>query len=348
MIRLAYPLPAMCLLMFVGAAQAQTPEAFYAGRTMRMIIGTAPGGGYDLYGRFLASHIGKHIPGRPNIVPVNMPGATSIVAANYLANSGTREGTEILTVAQTLPLAQATHNDRVHFDLAAFNWIGNMVSAPNVFVAWRDAPVKTLDDAFRRELVVGAATPTAIGYLYPAILNKTLGTKFRIVLGYANGEAADLAMERGEVGGRAGASWATLKSSRAGRLRNHEISVFLQVGLKKEPELDDIPLLIDLARNDSERRVFQFYSALTALAHAFAVAPGTPPDRVAALRQAFDDTMRDPDFLGEAARINLEIDPMNGPDVQAAVTQMARTDASSLMLDDASREIDDEKASHRN
>ena len=323
------------IILAAGGARAQTVESFYAGRAVKMIIGTANGGGYDFYGRFLARHIGKHIPGKPNVISVNIPGAASLNAANYLANSAPRDGTEILTIVQTLPLAQATRNDKAHFDLAAFNWIGNMASAPNVFIAWRDSGVRTLEDARQRELIVGATGPTAIGYLYPSIVNKTMGTKFRIVTGYSNGEAADLAMERGEIQGRAGASWASLKATRARRVRDGEVNVLLQVGLKKEPELSDVPLLTDLARNDSERNIFGFYSAMTAVSHAFAVGPGVPAERVAALRRAFDETMRDPDFLAEARAINLELDPMSGEDVQKAVTAMVRTDPAILMLDAA-------------
>ena len=323
------------IILAAGGARAQTVESFYAGRAVKLIIGTANGGGYDFYGRFLARHIGKHIPGKPNVISVNIPGAASLNAANYLANSAPRDGTEILTIVQTLPLAQATRNDKARFDLAAFNWIGNMASAPNVFIAWRDSGVRTLEDARQRELIVGATGPTAIGYLYPSIVNKTMGTKFRIVTGYSNGEAADLAMERGEIQGRAGASWASLKATRARRVRDGEVNVLLQVGLRKEPELAVVPWLTDLARNDSERNIFAFYSAMTAVSHAFAVGPGVPPERVAALRRAFDETMRDPDFLAEARAINLELDPMSGEDVQKAVTAMVRADPAILMLDAA-------------
>ncbi len=315
------------------AARAQSVESFYAGRVVKMVIGTASGGGYDLYGRFIARHIGKHIPGRPNVVNVNMPGAASINAANYLANVAPRDGTEILTIVQTLPLVQAARNDKARFDLASFNWIGNAASASNVFIAWRDSKVASIEDARRRELVVGATGPTAIGYLYPSIVNKTLGTKFRIVTGYSNGEAADLAMERGEIQGRAGASWALLKATRARRIRDGEVNVFLQVGLKKEPDLPDTPLLTDLARNKNERDIFGFYSAMTAVSHAFAVGPGVPADRVAALRRAFDETMKDPELIAEAKTMNLEIDPLPGEEVQKAVTAMARADPSILMLD---------------
>ena len=185
-----------------GPGCGQTVEQFYAGKTVKLIVGTANGGGYDLYGRFLARHIGKHIPGRPNVISVNIPGAASMNAANYLATIAPKDGTEILTVVQTLPLVQATRNDKVRFDLAAFNWLGNMTTSPNTFISWRDSGVRSIEDAREKELVVGATGPTAIGYLYPTIVNKTLGTKFRIVLGYSNGEAADLAMERGEISGR--------------------------------------------------------------------------------------------------------------------------------------------------
>ena len=332
---------AVALTIGGSAGLAQSVESFYAGKTVKLIIGTANGGGYDLYGRFLARHIGKHIPGKPNVINVNIPGAASLNAANYLANVAPKDGTEILTIVQTLPLVQATRNDKVRFDLATFNWIGNMVTSPNVFISWRDSQVKSIADARERELIVGATGPTAIGYLYPSIVNKTLGTKFKIVLGYSNGEAADLAMERGEIAGRAGASWAMLKAARAHRLSEGEINVFLQVGLKKEKDLPDVPLLSELARNEKERNIFGFYSAMTAVSHAFTLGPGVPAERVAAMRRAFDAAMRDPELLAEARAINLEIDPLTGEDVQMSVTEMVRTDPAILMLDAASLATDE-------
>ena len=180
---------------------------------------------------------------------------------------------------------------------------------------------------------MGATNLTAIGALYPAVMNKFMGTRFKIVLGYKSGDAVDLAMERGEVDGRAGASWSSLKSMRAHRLRDKEINVFLQIGLRKEPDLIDVPLLIDLARNNTEQKVLQFYSSLTAVARAVAVAPGVPAERVAALRRAFDETMRDPALLADAAKQSIDIRPIEGRRLQDIVSDMVHTDPTILELD---------------
>ena len=192
-------------------AHAQTD--FYAGKQIKMIVGTAPGGGYDIYGRLLARHIGRHIPGRPTVVVVNMPGAASLTAANYLANIAPRDGTEMLMVVQSLPLMQVAGSDKARFDLEKFSWIGNMSDSANTVLAWKTAGVKTLDDARRLELIMGSTTASSLGGIYPAIMNKALGTKFRIIHGYESGDAIDLAMERGEVNARV-VSWSALKAYR--------------------------------------------------------------------------------------------------------------------------------------
>ena len=296
-----------------------------------MIVGAPVGGGYDLYSRLLARHIAKHIPGLPPVVVINMPGSASVNAANYLANVAPQDGTEMLMVVQTLPMAQLTRGIGARFDLARFQWLGSMSDDANVFIAWHTAGVKSIRDVQEREFVVGHAS---IGGMYPAIMNKFMGTKFKIVLGYKSGESIDLAMERREIDGRAGASWSSLKAVRGHRLRDKEIDVFLQIGLRKEPDLIDVPLLVDLARNDTERKVLQFYSSLTTVARAIAVGPGVPLGRVTLLRRAFDAAMRDPALLAEAERQSIDIRPVTGERLQELVRQMVHTDPAILRLDE--------------
>jgi tripartite-type tricarboxylate transporter receptor subunit TctC len=327
-------LPALVLIGPVLPASAQSPEAFYTGKRVKMIVGAPAGGGYDLYSRLLARQIGKHIPGQPPVIVVNMPGSASVNAANYLANVAPQDGTEMLMVVQTLPMAQLTRGIGARFDLARFRWLGSMSDDANVFIAWHTAGVKSIRDLQESEFVVGATNQTSIGGMYPAIMNKFMGTKFKIVLGYKSGEAIDLAMERREIDGRAGASWSSLKAVRSHRLRDHEINVFLQIGLRKEPDLSDVPLLIDLARNDTERKVLQFYSSLTAVARAVAVGPGVPAERVTLLRRAFDAAMRDPALLAEAERQSIDIRPVAGERLQEIVGQMIHTDPAILRLDE--------------
>lgn len=327
----------MLILVLVGSAfstNAQSAETFYAGKRVKMIVGAPVGGGYDLYSRLLARHIGKHIPGQPAVILVNMPGAASVNAANYLANVAPQDGTEMLMVVQTLPMAQLTRGIGARFDLARFRWLGSMSDDANVFVAWHTAGVRSVKDVQKREFVVGATNQTSIGGMYPAIMNKFMGTKFKIVLGYKSGESIDLAMERREIDGRAGASWSSLKAVRGHRLRDKEIDVFLQIGLRKEPDLSDVPLLIDLARNDNERKVLQFYSSLTAVARAVAVGPGVAAEHVRTLRRAFDAAMRDPALIAEAERQSIDIRPVEGERLQEIVSQMVHTDPAILRLDE--------------
>jgi len=334
---LAALVPIVVLLGAESAASAQPADTFYAGKRIKMIAGAPVGGGYDLYSRLIARHIGRHIPGEPSAFVVNMPGAASVNAANYVANVAPQDGTELLMVVQTIPMAQLTRGIGARFDLARFNWLGSMSDDANVFIAWHTTGVRSLKDVQEREFVVGATNQTAIGGMYPAIMNKFMGTRFKIVLGYKSGESIDLAMERREIDGRAGASWSSLKTVRAHRLRDNEINVFLQIGLRKEPDLSDVPLLTDLARDDTERKVLQFYSSLTAVARAVAVGPGVPPERVAVLRRAFMAALTDPALVAEAAKQSIDIRAVAADRLQQIVTDMVETDPAILRLDEIAK-----------
>ena len=312
-------------------ASVASESTFFAGRQVKLICSSDVGGGYDIYARLLARHIGKHIPGKPLVISVNMPGAAGVSAAGYLANSAARDGTELLMIVQTLPMVQVFNSGKQRFDLAAFNWIGNMDDSANVFIADRASGLQTFEDARRMELVVGSTSPTAIGGILPDVTNKLLGTKFKIVNGYKSGEAIEIAMQRGEVNGRAGANWSAMKALRGANVRDQGVNVFLQAGLRKEPDLPDVPLLIDLARNDAERAALTFYSSMTTLARAIATTPGVPADRIELLRRAFDGAMTDPDLLGEAQKTNLELRPMPGEALQKIVEAMVRTDPALLL-----------------
>jgi len=334
---LAALLPIVALFGAAGAASAQPADTFYAGKRIKMIVGAPVGGGYDLYSRLIARHIGRHIPGEPSVFVINMPGAASVNAANYLAKVAPQDGTELLMVVQTIPMAQLTRGIGARFDLARFHWLGSMSDDANVFIAWHTTGVRSIKDVQEREFVVGATNQTAIGGMYPAIMNKFMGTRFKIVLGYKSGESIDLAMERREIDGRAGASWSALKAMRAHRLRDNEINVFLQIGLRREPDLSDVPLLIDLARDETERKVLAFYSSLTAVARAVAVGPSVPPERVAVLRRAFMATLADPALLAEAAKQSIDIRPVAGEQLQQIVTGMVETDPAILRLDEIAK-----------
>jgi tripartite-type tricarboxylate transporter receptor subunit TctC len=310
----------------VGAISARADQVadFYHGKSLSLIIGTSSGNDYDFRARLLARHLGKHIPGEPTIVPQNMPGVGGVKAANYLASIAPRDGTTLHMIMSNMMSSEAIGAQGVQFDTRKFFWIGNTTSTPNVTVSWYKSGVTSIDQVKTRELIVGAPGGT-VGVIYATAMNRLLGTKFKIVTGYPGGNEVNLAMERGEIDGRASNSWASWKSTRPDWVKDKRIEVLVQIGLKRAPDLADVPLLLELANNDMDRQVLTFLSADTAIARALVTAPDTPPERVAALRRAFDDTMRDPEFLAEADKALLDIVPMSGEDSQKVADSIVNT-----------------------
>jgi tripartite-type tricarboxylate transporter receptor subunit TctC len=306
------------------AARADQVADFYHGRTLSLIIGTSSGNDYDFRARLLARHLGRHIPGEPTIVPQNMPGVGGVKAANYLASIAPHDGTTLHMIMANMMASEAVGAQGVQFDTRKFFWIGNTTSTPNVTVSWYKSGVTSIEQVKTRELIVGAPGGTA-GVVYATAMNGLLGTKFKIVTGYPGGNEVNLAMERGEIDGRASNSWASWKSTRPDWVKDKKIIVLVQIGLKRAPDLPDVPLLLELAGNDMDRQVLTFLSADTAIARALVTTPDTPPERVAALRRAFDATMRDPDFLAEADKALLDIAPMSGEDSQKIADSIVNT-----------------------
>jgi tripartite-type tricarboxylate transporter receptor subunit TctC len=300
-----------CSAMMVGAAQAQSVAEFYRGKTISLIIGTSAGNDYDYRGRLLARYMGKYIPGEPTIVPRNMPGGGGIQAANWVANIAPRDGTVVHMIMQNMMAAQAVQMPGVEFDTRKLIWLGNTTSAPNVINSWHTSGITSIEQVKTKELVVGAPMGTA-GALYPALLNAVAGMKFKVVTGYPGGNEVNLAMERGEVNGRGSNSWASWKSTKPDWLRDKKINILVQVGLKRHADLPDVPLLLELATNDADRRLLEFFSADTELSRSLVTTPGVPADRVEALRRAFDAVVKDPDFLAEAAKSSMDISPATG------------------------------------
>jgi tripartite-type tricarboxylate transporter receptor subunit TctC len=307
-----------------GSARADQVADFYHGKTLNLIIGTSSGNDYDFRARLLARHLGKHIPGEPAIVPQNMPGVGGVKAANYLATIAPRDGTSLHMIMSNMMASEAIGAQGVQFDARKFFWIGNTTSTPNVTVSWYNSGVTSIEQVKTRELIVGAPGGT-VGVVYATAMNRLIGTRFKIVTGYPGGNEVNLAMERGEIDGRASNSWASWKSTRPDWVKDKKINVLVQVGLQRAPDLADVPLLYELASNDMERQVLTFLSADTAIARALVTAPDAPPERVAALRRAFDDTMRDPEFLAEADKALLDIVPMSGADAQKIADSIVNT-----------------------
>lgn len=301
----------VCVLaLSATATAAQTPTEFYSRNSVRLIISADPGGSYDGVGRLMARHLGKHIPGNPRVVPENMLGASGRVAANYVYYSGPKDGSVIAVVQQSIPMGQALGEGGTQYDAARFNWIGSPVRLDETLVVWHTTGVRSIEDAKKKEVIIGATSPTGMNYVYPKLANELLGTKFKIVSGYPGGTPIVLALERGEVEGRGSNPWSEWKASKPEWIRDGKIVPLMQMSLFKHPDLPDVPLMIDLAPNETVRTVFELISITGEIGRPFVTAPGVPADRVAALRQAFDNTMKDPEFLADAEKVQIEINPI--------------------------------------
>jgi tripartite-type tricarboxylate transporter receptor subunit TctC len=299
---------------------ADPVEDFYKGKQIKFIIRSGVGGGYDIYARALGAHIGKHIPGNPTVIPVNMTGGGGIKAANYVAKQAPKDGTILTIVSQGLAVDQALGiNTGLEADLRDFNWIGNMSSANQVTVVWHTSPTKSFEDLKKRETVIGSTGAGSISTQLPGIFNNILGTKIKVVVGYPDGTDVNLAMERGEVEGRATNPWVSYKAVTPRLVSEKLITPVIQVGMEKEPDLPNVPLLRDLAKTPEEKQILDFMSRSVSIGRPIATTPGAPADRVAALRKAFDLTLADPEFLADAEKQRMEIRAMSGQELTALI-----------------------------
>ena len=315
------------LILGSGAARADAVADFYKGKQVQMIIRSAPGGSYDQYGRLVGRHIGRHIPGNPLILPVNMPGGGGITAANYVANIAPKDGSVLTMVGQGLATDQALGlNNSLKFDLRDFNWIGNISNANQALWVWHTSKTKDLKDAMTRATVIGTTGAGSIAVFLPAVYNNVVGTRLKLIFGYIAGSAVDLAMERGEVEGRGSETLASYRAAKPHFLRDKLIIPIIQTGLTKDPGID-APLLRDLAKTPEEKQIFDFMSKAVSVGRPFATSPGVPADRVAALRKAFDDMLKDPAFIAEAEREQAEIAPMNGAELAQVVKELIEAPA---------------------
>src|SRR5262245_61194737 len=307
-----------------STAAADPVVDFYRGKSISMIIATAPGGDYDLRARLVARHMTRHIPGNPTLVPRNMPGGVGIQAANYMATVAAQDGTSLHAIMQNMSGHQALGGAGVEFDTRRFFWIGNTTDTPNTIASWHATGVKTIKDALERELVIGAPGTATASVYYPRALNEMVGTKFKIVTGYPGGNPVNLAMERGEVGGRIN-SWASWKATKPDWLREKKIFILVQIALKRDPELADVPTAIELAKTDEDKAVMTFLSADIPISRAYVTTPGVPAERVQALRRAFDATMKDPAFTAEADKLGMDMRPSTGEEAQKYADLIANT-----------------------
>ena len=282
-------------------ARADAVADFYSAHPVTFIVGFPPSGGYDASARVLATHMRRHIPGRPNIVVQNMPGAGSLVAANNVYNSMTRDGTVIGIFADAAPLAPLWKVKGALFDATTVNWLGSIASrGTGVAYVRTDSSIKSIEEAKMREVVVGATGPNDSSSIYPRLLNEIIGTKFRVVQGYRGGPEIDLAIERGELDGRLGTSWLFLNHDGPDWVKNGYVRIIIQLSLIRNPALMDIPIVTDLVKSEEDRQIMELAFGIHRFLRVFSLASGVPADRLHALRQAFDDTMKDPAFIADA------------------------------------------------
>jgi tripartite-type tricarboxylate transporter receptor subunit TctC len=312
-------------LAAVAPAAAQTPAGFYKGRNVDLYIGYSVGGAYDLYARTIARHLGKHIPGNPTIIPKNLEGAGSLRLANWLYNVGPKDGSALGTIGRGTAFDPLLGSKGAQFQADKFTWIGSANNEVSVCVAWNTSGITTLEQTLSKELIVGGTGQAADTDQFPRILNGVLGTKFKIVTGYPGGNDVTLAMERGEVKGRCGWSWSSVVSTHKRWIDDKSITVLVQLSLSKHPDLSDVPLIMDFAKNEDQQQIFKLIFARQVMGRPYLAPPGVPKDRADALRKAFAETMTDPEFRADADKASLEINPVDGEEVEKLVKDLYQT-----------------------
>jgi len=309
------------VLALLQPAQAQ--EDYFKDKTVRIIVGSAPGGGYDAYARVVGDHLRKHLPGSPQIVIQNMPGAGSLVAMNHIANVAAKDGTVIGAINAAMTTQPLIKPDSAKFDPRKMNWIGSTLREYHIGLVRANSPVKTIEDAQKIEIPVagtGGSTST-----YPTIANAILNTKFKTIQGYQGTAQGMLAMERGEVDGVMGITWASIKATQAAALRDGKIRLLTQFGVRKHPELPNIPLVLDSAKTEEDKAALRLVFSSQEVGRPWVVPEGVPPNVVAMLRKGFDDTMNDPEFKADAEKRKLDLDPTSGKDLQQVVEDIFKT-----------------------
>jgi tripartite-type tricarboxylate transporter receptor subunit TctC len=317
--------PAAALALFFCAVQpaaAQSAEDFYRGKQITLVIGLGAGETYDIYARLLARHLSKYIPGEPLIVPKNQPGAGSLNAVNSVYNTASKDGTVIGTGHRFVPLMPLLNMPGTQFDALKFNYIGSMAREVGVCIARKDSGFRSMEDTRTREFMVGTTGAGAEMTTFNITMSHMLGAKLKVVRGYLTSTDIDLAIERGELQGRCGVSYGSLRVNKPEWLENKFVTILIQLGLAKHPDLPDVPLLIDLVKNPEDRAALELMLAPSNMARPFFAPPGVPPDRIAILRKAFDAAMKDPALLEEAAKQRLELSPMTGEEMEALLSKL--------------------------
>lgn len=312
--------------LLTGVPQGVQAQNFFEGKTITITIGFAPGGAYDSYTRLLAQFLPKHIPGNPIVIVANRPGAGGLTAFNQTAKTAPKDGTLIHIASQGLLLKEISDPEGMLASMADLHWLGNITQSNNVMATWHTSSIKSIEDARKREVTLASSGAGSTSAQMPLVYNNLLGTQFKPIMGYEGGAAANLAMERGETEGRATNTWSGYRSYYPDA--KAKLNVLVQIGLRRDPDIADVPLLTDLVKNDPRKHAVALVISQTlALARCFAVPPGTPAERVEILRRAFEASVKDPDLLAQAAKQELEISPMTGQEVEAVIKQVLGTPA---------------------
>ena len=311
---------ALLVLAAAQTARAQSVEPFFARKTITISIGYTAGGSYDLYGRLVARHLGKHIPGQPIVVAQNMPGAGSLKAANYIYDVAPRDGTALGVVVESIALEQALANPAAQYDAAKLTYVGRVATSNNIFMQWHTSKVQSIEDSRRTESSLAGTGPGSIAETVPRLLNALAGTKFKLVSGYPASNEAMLAMERGEVEGSS-SSWAAVSVAKKEWLRDKKIRIILQTAPERIRELPDAPALPEIGTTTEDKQVYLLYASGSAIGRSVIAPPELPADRVRILREAFGLMLKDPEFLADIQKLNVELDPLPGEAVQELIVR---------------------------
>jgi len=327
-----YVKPAAAFVAFAAfitgtaASRADAIAEFYKGRNVTIIVGYSAGGGYDLYARAIGRHMGKHIPGEPKVIVQNMPGAGSITAANYIYSVAAKDGTVFGTFSRGIPMEPLIGTANVRYEAQKFTWIGSASNEVSVCAVSPKAPVKTYEEALQKPFTLAGEGPGSDPDTYAKLFQNLLGAKLKLVSGYPGGNDMTLAIERGEVDGRCGWSWGSIKATRPDWLQgSQKISILLQLGVERSPELPDVPSAYEKAADQRQKDIVKLVVSRQIVARPFAAPPGIPEDRKEALRKAFDATMQDPEFLKEAKTMALEIAPVSGAEIEKLIADLYAT-----------------------
>jgi len=324
---LRLPLLGLCTIaaaMLSDRARADAVADFYHGKTINVIVGYTAGGGYDIYARALARHMGRHLPGGPNFIVTNITGAGSLNAANHIYNVAPKDGTAFGTFARGLAMEPLIGTAKVQFDATKFTWLGSGTNEISVCATWHTSPVKTWADALKTQFTVGGEGAGSDPDTYALMLRNVFGVKLKLVTGYHGTSDIILAIERGEVDGRCGWSWSSIKSTRAAWIAEKKLNDLIHISEQKAPELADVPTVSAFA-NDRQRQMLRLVTSRQVMGRPFAAPPGVPEDRNQALRKAFDETLRDAAFLEEANKLKLEVNPVPGTEIDTLIAELYRT-----------------------